>query len=1110
MKPTRSILGVHVLMLLALISTILVGTMPGYVASANDLEIYSDAFAAGWNPGWSYQNPVIDPNNAAPFHAGTKSIRVTYTAAFDGFSVHVPGGDGATLATAGYSGIAFWVYGSGGSHQLGLFIQTTDDGPASPQFAFTAPVNTWSEVTIPWSALGSPAAIARFTIQETTGATPTYFVDDIRLVGTTAGTGELPDTTADRVLGQPGFTTRAPGGALDRMGKDQGNPGPAGIAIDPGGRLWVVDYGNSRVLSWPNAATADRQPADIVLEKGPGNNDFLSGPESIAVDGNGNVWVADSGKHRVVVYRTPVITDMQASFAFGAYQEAAPNPPLQNLFNFPRGLAFDSANNLYLVDEFHDRLLMYSTPLANAVPELTPDKQITGIANPRGVAVDSAGNVFVTDSENDKVLAYLMPLSTNVEPDRTFGTTDDGKDCFTDTSTPTQMTLACPADLAVDAAGNLYVADIYNHRVLVYRDALASDTTPDAVYGQANYTSRTPNRGLGLDSPNATTLFNPLGLAVGADGDLYVADFQNNRVLAYNAATAPTPTSSPTASATVSPQAPVLSVNAASGRRTISPYIYGLHYTTKEFADEINLPVRRWGGNDTTRYNWQANISNNGYDYYFENNRNITGNLSADQFIQRDNETGTRTVLTIPMIGWVAKDDDTACGFDVTKYNYTPKPYPDGRPAVDPFRTKCGTGITGVANGITTFYGPTDPRDTSIEAPPSYVQNWVEHLVDERTQASGQPLFYALDNEPDLWNSTHADVHPAALSYDELRQRTLDYAPAIRAADPDAQILGPVSFGWSGFFYSALDLSEAAKNGYTSYPDREAHGNIPFVEWYLQQMRAAEQQTGDRPIDYLDLHFYPQNGVDLRDAGNPDMQALRLRSTRALWDPTYRDESWIGGDDQAEDMRYVRLIPRMRAWVNANYPGTKLAITEYNWGGLEHINGALAQADILGIFGREGVDLATLFDSPFGSGSFKPNLPGAFAFRMYRNYDGNGSMFGDTSVQATSSAQDQLAIYAAQRGSSGALTVMVINKTSGTLRSQVNLTGFQHATSAKVFRYSATNPTLIAQLAPQTVGASGFTADFPANSITLFEIPRDPTASAPKKVFLPLLRRQDD
>src|SRR6476469_340938 len=174
-------------------------------------------------------------------------------------------------------------------------------------------------------------------------------------------------------------------------------------------------------------------------------------------------------------------------------------------------------------------------------------------------------------------------------------------------------------------------------------------------------------------------------------------------------------------------------------------------------------------------------------------------------------------------------------------------------------------------------------------------------------------------------------------------------------------------------------------------------------------MHAYERAHGVRILDYLDLHFYQQaNGVALAPAGDALQQALRLRSTRALWDPSYNDESYIRDLDTGA---YLQMIPRMKSWVTDNYPGTKLAITEYNWGALDHINGALTQADILGIFGREGVDLATLFDSPFGDGgSFKPNLPGAFAFRMYRNYDGKGSMFGDTSVQATSSAQDKLAI----------------------------------------------------------------------------------------------------
>jgi hypothetical protein len=270
-------------------------------------------------------------------------------------------------------------------------------------------------------------------------------------------------------------------------------------------------------------------------------------------------------------------------------------------------------------------------------------------------------------------------------------------------------------------------------------------------------------------------------------------------------------------------------------------------------------------------------------------------------------------------------------------------------------------------------------------------------------------------------------------------------------------------------------------------------------------MQQYEQANGMRLLDYLDLHFYPQNGVDLSLAGNADFQALRLRSTRALWDPTYRDESWIGGDDQPEDWRTVRLIPRMRAWVSANYPGTKLAITEYNWGGLEHINGALAQADVLGIFGREGLDLAALWnypDSKLGYDHFE-TLPGAYAFRMYRNYDGQGGRFGDISLSAASADPDQLAIYAAQRIADSSLTLILINKTGATLTGAVSLSGFSPAGSGQVYRYSAANLTAIVRETDQAVGAGGFTADFPANSITLVRIGGTQTFS--HLVYLPLV-----
>jgi hypothetical protein len=506
---------------------------------------------------------------------------------------------------------------------------------------------------------------------------------------------------------------------------------------------------------------------------------------------------------------------------------------------------------------------------------------------------------------------------------------------------------------------------------------------------------------------------------------------------------------------------PALTVNATADQHLISPYIYGMNFATEAIADDLHLPVRRWGGNSTSRFNWQLDVHNTGSDWYFENIPDERG--TVDQFVDQDRRTGTKTLLTMPLIGWTPKARKETHPYDCA-FNRSIYPTQD---SFDPWDTNCGNGERN-GNPIT----GNDPHDTSVEITTTFVISWINHLTAQyNTAASGGVMFYDLDNEPMLWNSTHRDVHPNPTTYDEMRNSTWAYAAAIKSADPTAKTLGPVVWGWCAYFYSAAD-------GCGPGADRAAHGNTDFIEWYLQQMRAYEQAHGVRILDYVDVHYYPQaEGVSLSSAGSAATQALRLRSTRSLWDPTYMDESWIS--DTTDEG--VQLIPRMKQWVTNNYTGTKLAITEYNWGALNHINGALAQADVLGIFGREGLDLATLWGPPDSS-----TAPGIFAFRMYRNYDGAGSAFGETSLRAASADQDKLAIYAARRIGDGALTLMMINKTGQALTSTLTLTNFQPGATAQVYRYSAANLAAIVHEPNQTVTAGGFTAVFPANSITLF------------------------
>ena len=185
-------------------------------------------------------------------------------------------------------------------------------------------------------------------------------------------------------------------------------------------------------------------------------------------------------------------------------------------------------------------------------------------------------------------------------------------------------------------------------------------------------------------------------------------------------------------------------------------------------------------------------------------------------------------------------------------------------------------------------------------------------------------------------------------------------------------------------------------------------------------MRQHDTATGQRLLDYFTLHFYPQGG-QFSDDLSTNMQLLRNRSTRSLWDPNYVDESWIAST--GINGGRVNLINLMKSWVNTYYPGTKIGITEYNWGAEGHMNGATTQADIWGIFGREGLDLANRWTTP------ATDSPTYLAMKMYRNYD--GSRLGVRRDQRRRDGRQPgpgVGAFASVRSSDGALTVMVVNK----------------------------------------------------------------------------------
>ncbi len=188
---------------------------------------------------------------------------------------------------------------------------------------------------------------------------------------------------------------------------------------------------------------------------------------------------------------------------------------------------------------------------------------------------------------------------------------------------------------------------------------------------------------------------------------------------------------------------------------------------------------------------------------------------------------------------------------------------------------------------------------------------------------------YILDNEPTLWDTTHRDVHPTPVTYDELLERTIRYASEVRRADPDVMIAGPAEWGWLGYFYSAKDRVE----GKFVRSDRRAHGDEPLIPWYLKQLAQYEKDTARVcSTSWTCTITQPPTVCTVGTRERTQTQAaLRVRATRSLWDPSYTDESWI-----AEP---IRLIPRLKEWIAANYPGLGISIGEWSFGADAHISG---------------------------------------------------------------------------------------------------------------------------------------------------------------------------
>lgn len=510
-------------------------------------------------------------------------------------------------------------------------------------------------------------------------------------------------------------------------------------------------------------------------------------------------------------------------------------------------------------------------------------------------------------------------------------------------------------------------------------------------------------------------------------------------------------------------------LNSSQNVKAISPWIYGTNFGTTPGAT-----FNRSGGNRLTGYNWENNASNAGGDWYHHSDYGMaTGpndppGTAIRGMLDAAVSTGGAVLMTVPMAGYVAADGDGT----VDETEIAPSP-----------RWK------EVVPKKSTIY-PGSPLSLNPDKTDGYVftdeyVNWAENYKDPSV-----PLFYSLDNEVGLWGEalpsgwqsgdeprpwenppfpgvqpspggrTHPTIHPYPVTFAELRDKTIAHAGAIKDVNPDAIVFGGVGYGWTDF----TDLS-GAPDAVTSpsHPGGDQPGEMHYYEWLLQQVHNAEVAQGRKLMDVLDLHWYTEVYADGQritgDIATPAAVAARVQAPRSLWDPTYAENSWISQwgtwQGQPGNSGPIELLPRVQRDIDDFNPGTKIAITEYNYGGNNHISGAIAEADALGIFGREGVFAANIW----GGGSYTDA-----AFGMYLDFDGAGGSFGDVSIDADTSDITKTAVYASiDSEDPNRMVVVAINRTDSPVTTGISVTHDRVFDHAEVYQLLSGWP------APQTM-----------------------------------------
>jgi hypothetical protein len=507
-----------------------------------------------------------------------------------------------------------------------------------------------------------------------------------------------------------------------------------------------------------------------------------------------------------------------------------------------------------------------------------------------------------------------------------------------------------------------------------------------------------------------------------------------------------------------------------SSTHAISPYIYGTNFGYDIEGVPSGLAFRRSGGNRWTAYNWETNASNAGSDYLYQNDSSLSSSkepgAAVSDLIAVDQKNHVATMLTVQLQGLVAGDANgpVSVANPPDKSRFKKVVYEKKTASKEPFTVKPSLSDDNVY--MDEFIWALDRKFAG------------QNIFGARP--STQPVFVSLDNEPEAWKSTHLEIQgKTGITPDAYIAKTIGLATALKKQFPDLLIFGPAHYGFLGIYNWNGEMNGATPSGRDWFADK-----------YLTALKAASTAFGRPLVDVYDFHWYPEatdaagkRVTDLKGPALSDEQVQAVvQSPRSLWDRTFREKSWIMntvGDP-------IAILDRLQTRIDAENPGMKLAITEYNNGGSQHIAGTIAQADNLGVFGARSVFAAAFW-------LMTPKEPYTLAgFRAFRNFDGAGHHFGDTSIQATSSNVANVAVYVStDSGRAGRVVMVAINRSA--VEQVTAITGQPLTGEAHMFQMTAATAAKQSTVKPvaagvQPVSGSSITLTLPALSVTTIDI----------------------